>query len=121
MTAERLWLRYAAAWSLGAAERTGELPACVTGDVAYCDPNGPIQGWQALSDYMEAFQASVPGGVFRIRAVLHHHDHSLARWALHGPEGRILHTGTSFGVLAEDGRLAAITGFFDPPAQEQPA
>jgi hypothetical protein len=70
---------------------------------------------------MGGFQASGPGGVFRISAVLHHHDRSLARWALHGPDGRVLQTGTSFGVLADDGRLAAITGFFDPPGQEQPA
>jgi hypothetical protein len=121
MTTERLWQRYAATWSLATADRARELPACVAGDVAYCDPNGLVEGWLALSDYMGAFQASVPGGAFRIRAVLHHHDRSLARWALHGPDGRIMQTGTSFGVLAGDGRLAAITGFFDPPAQEQPA
>src|SRR6185437_7465770 len=121
MTAERLWERYAATWSLAAADRARELPACVTGDVAYCDTNGPVTGWQALSDYMGAFQGSVPGGVVRIRAGLHHHDRSLARWALHGPDGRVLQTGTSFGLLGRDGRLAAITGFFDLPGQEQPA
>jgi hypothetical protein len=121
MTTERLWQRYAATWSLATADRARGLPACVAGDVAYCDPNGLVEGWLALSDYMGTFQASVPGGAFRIRAVLHHHDRSLARCALHGPDGRIMQTGTSFGVLAGDGRLAAITGFFDPPAQEQPA
>lgn len=93
----------------------------MTGDVAYCDPNGPVAGWRALSDYMGAFQASVPGGAFRIRAVLHHHARSLAHWALHGPDGLVLQTGTSFGVLDGDGRLAAITGFFDLPGQEHPA
>jgi hypothetical protein len=121
MTADSLWDRYAASWSLDAAARASELPACVTGDVTYCDPNGLVQGWQALSDYMGAFQGSVPGGSFRIRSVLHHHDRSLAQWALHGLDGHALQTGTSFGLLADDGRLQTITGFFDPPAQEQSA
>jgi hypothetical protein len=58
---------------------------------------------------MGAFHASVPGGAFRIRSVLHHHDRSLARSALHGPDGGILQTGTSFGVLADGGRLVVAT------------
>jgi hypothetical protein len=40
MTTESLWQRYAATWSLAAADRARELPACVTDSVAYCDPNG---------------------------------------------------------------------------------
>jgi SnoaL-like domain len=121
MTTDSLWDRYAAIWSLDAAARASELLACVTGDVAYCDPNGLVQGRQALSDYMGAFQDSVPGGSFRICSVLHHHDRSLARWMLRGPDGRALQAGASFGLLAGDSRLQAITGFFDPPGQEQPA
>lgn len=120
MTTEALWQRYAATWSLAAADRATELPGCVTRDVTCCDPNGPVEGRQALSGYMGAFHASVPGRAFRIRSVLHHHDRSLARWALHGPDGGILQTGTSFGVVADGGRLAAITGFFDPPALARP-
>jgi SnoaL-like domain len=121
MTADSVWDRYAAIWSLDAAARAGQLPACVTGDVTYCDPNGLLRGWQALSDYMGAFQDSVPAGSFRIRSVLHHHDRSLARWTLRGPDLRAMQTGTSFGLLADDGRLQAVTGFFDPPGQEQSA
>jgi hypothetical protein len=110
MTADRPWDRYAATWSLDPAARASELPACVTGDVSYCDPNGLLQGQQALSDYMADFQDSVPGGSFAIRSVLHHHDRSMARWTLRGPDGHALQTGTSFGLLASEGRLQAITG-----------
>jgi hypothetical protein len=120
MTCDSLWGRYAATWSLAAGARARELPAYVTDDVAYCDPGGLLQGRQALSDYMGAFQDSVPGGSFAIGTVLHHHDRSMARWTLRGPGGRALQTGASFGFLAADGRLRAITGFFDPPGQEQP-
>lgn len=114
MTADSLWDRYAAIWSLDAAARATELPACVTDNVTYCDPNSLIQGRQALSDYMAAFQDSVPGGSFGIGSVQRHHDRCLARWTLRGPSGRALQAGTSFGLLAADGRLRAITGFFDP-------
>jgi hypothetical protein len=40
MTTEALWQRYAATWSLAAADPATELPGCVTRDVTYCDPNG---------------------------------------------------------------------------------
>ncbi|MGO7258858.1 nuclear transport factor 2 family protein, partial [Rhizobium brockwellii] len=46
-----------------------------------------------------------------------HNDRSLARWALRHEDERVLQTGTSFGVIS-DGRLGAITGFFDPLAEQ---
>jgi hypothetical protein len=120
MIVDRLWDRYAATWSLDGDTREDELSACVAADVTYCDPNGLLQGREALSAYMAAFQASVPGGVFEIRSVLNHHDCSLARWTLHGPDGRALQTGASFGSHADDGRLRAISGFFEPAGEDQP-
>jgi hypothetical protein len=119
MTPDVLWARYAAIWSLGAEARIGELAACLADDVAYCDPNGLIEGQQALSAYMGGFQQSVPGGVFRIRSVLHHHGRTLARWTLQGPDGGALQTGASFGLLSEDGRLRTITGFFHAAGQDE--
>jgi hypothetical protein len=82
--------------------------------VTYCDPNGLLAGRAALSDYMSRFQADAPGGHFQIRSILHHHGRSLANWSLNGADGSVLQTGTSFGTLAEDGRLRAISGFFYP-------
>jgi hypothetical protein len=77
MTTESLWQRYAATWSLAAADRARELPACVVGDVAYCDPNGLVEGWRALSDYM---------GIFHRR---HIHGRSRPQRPLHAiPAGR---------------------------------
>lgn len=52
MSIESIWDRYAAAWSLNAASRADELSACVAHDITYCDPNGVIEGRDALSRYM---------------------------------------------------------------------
>lgn len=118
MTPDVLWRRYAAIWSLSPTERGEELAACLIDDATYCDSNCYLAGRPVLSDYMGRFQDSVPGGRFHIQSVLHHHDRSLAQWALRGGNGEVLQTGTSFGLIAEDGRLQTISGFFHPQAQE---
>jgi hypothetical protein len=112
MTPDTLWQRYAAIWSLSDTARLPELEACVADDVAYCDPNGAIQGRGALSDYMAGFQASVPGGRFEITSVSSHHGRMLAHWTLTGAGGTALQSGASFALAAEDGRLRSISGFF---------
>lgn len=121
MTPKTLWDRYAAIWSLDAAARGGELEACLADDATYCDPNGLVEGRAALSDYMGGFQRSAPGGAFRIRAVLHHNHRTLAHWSLQMPDGSVAQTGASYGLLSEDGRLRAITGFFYEPDQDHSA
>lgn len=112
MTPEKLWARYSAIWSAHTDVRGAELIACLSEDATYCDPNGLVEGRDALSSYMGGFQETVPGAVFRIRSVLNHHDRTLANWSMVGADGSELQKGTSFGVLSEDGRLRAITGFF---------
>ncbi len=114
MSPETLWDRYAAIWSQDTDTRIGELAACLAEEIVYCDPNGLIEGRPAISAYMGEFQQSVPEGTFRIRSVIHHHGRTLAHWVLHGPNGDVLQTGTSFGLLSDDGRLRSITGFFHP-------
>lgn len=120
MSVEQLWRRYAACWSLSASERVVELPACVVDDVTYLDPQTPATGLDGLANYMEGFAQSLPGAGFEIIQVLSHHDRSLARWRLRTRAGGVVQTGTSTAVHAADGRLSAITGFFDDsPAAPQ--
>jgi hypothetical protein len=76
-----------------------------------------IEGRELLSNYMGAFQGNVPGGRFRIRSVLHHHDRMLAYWDLQRPDGLVLQTGASFAITAKDGRLRGISGFFQPSGE----
>jgi hypothetical protein len=115
MTPDQLWQRYSRIWSSDRETRNAELPACLANPCNYCDINGLIEGHEALSNYMEGFQQSVSGGRFRILSVIHHHDRMLAEWELLGPNDMVLQTGRSFATVAGDGRLASITGFFDPP------
>jgi hypothetical protein len=82
-----------------------ELSACLADDVTYCDPHGLIEGRPTLSNYMDGFQRAVPGGRFQIRSVLHHHNRTLAHWALHGPDGIVLQIGISIGLLCADPAL----------------
>lgn len=112
MSPEELWHRYCAIWSAPADARTGELAACLADDATYCDPNGLVEGREALSAYMGGFQDGAPGCSFRIKAVLHHNGRSLSNWQMIGPDGTAAQDGTSFGELSGDGRLRAITGFF---------
>jgi hypothetical protein len=116
MLLDLLWTRYAATWSLATDDRLEELAACLTDDVTYCDPEETVTGRAALSDYMGQFQGAFPGTRFQIESSLHHHDRTLASWTLRGPENELYQKGTSYAVIAEDGRLHAITGFFEPPA-----
>ena len=115
MTPEALWDRYAAIWSLDADARESEMSACLADDVTYCDPNGAIARRAGLSTYMAGFKESMPAGRFIILSVLHHNERSLARWELRHDDETVLQTGTSFAAMS-DGRLSAITGFFDPSA-----
>jgi hypothetical protein len=74
----------------------------------------------ALSAYMDAFQTSAPGALFRIGSVRHRHDRSLACWKLEGRDGQELRTGASVAFHDRDGRLRAVTGFFDPSGPGTP-
>jgi hypothetical protein len=65
---------------------------------------------------MGEFQQQAVGGVFRILDVSHHNLRTLVHWVLTGPDGSTLQTGASFGQLSSDGRLQAITGFFETSA-----
>ncbi len=118
MDAETLWPRYARIWSADPALRQDELQTCLAADAAYCDPNGPLDGPAALSDYMGGFQQSLPGARFEILQVIAHNGRSLARWALRGADGTVLQLGASFATHDAEGRLQTISGFFPLGAAE---
>ena len=45
-----------------------------------------------------------------------HNDRVRFAWRLHGPDGGVpVAAGTDFGTVAEDGRLASVTGFLESP------
>ena len=113
MNAQTLWNRYSQTWSMTAAERLARLAEVAAADVSYTDPNVTVTGYAAFSAYMDGFQENMPGASFRIAHVFEHHGRTLAHWTMHNGDGEEIGTGTSFAELGDDGRLKAITGFFN--------
>ena len=107
---------YLAAWNETDPGRRAELVARVWApDGTPADPPAAAEGRAGISDLHAALQAQFPGHRFRrASAVDTHHDRFRVGWELVGPDGAVALTGTDVGVLAEDGRLRGITGFFGP-------
>jgi len=58
-------------------------------------------------------QARFPGHRFRrVSGIDIHHDQLRFAWELVAPDGAVVVAGIDVGVLAADGRLRRITGFF---------
>jgi hypothetical protein len=85
------------------------------------DPQADVTGPAAFSDLAASVHELAPGHIFRLSsAVERHHDRLRFAWEMVSPDGDVTLSGIDFGQLADDGRLAAITGFFGaaPPAEE---
>ena len=112
---ETLWNKYSASWSMPEAERLERLAQTVSSEITYTDPNISLSGIEAFSDYMAGFQANMPGTSFAIQEVFDHHGRTLSHWNMVGADQAVVGTGTSFAEVADDGKLAHITGFFSAP------
>ena len=88
-------------------------------DASYRDPLFAADGREALDAMVVAVHAQFPGHRFRLTSsVESHHDRAHWQWELAGPDGSPpVAAGVDFAVLAPDGRLRAVTGFFAPPSQ----
>jgi hypothetical protein len=92
-----------------AAIETGWTP-----DASFVDPLVAAEGADALDALAVAVQQKFPGHRFRqTGAVDVHHDRARWAWELVGPDGVPIGGGVDFAVLAEDGRLRSVTGFFN--------
>ncbi len=86
-------------------------------DGVYTDPSGEAIGRDALVDHIEAFVTNPAMEGFsleRVSGIDAHHRVLRFDWALKDAKGTTVMKGVDYGVLAEDGRLASITGFFGP-------
>jgi hypothetical protein len=107
---------YLAAWNETDPERRAGLVGQVwAADGTLVDPPLAAEGHAGISDLHGALQAQFPGHSFRrASAVDAHHDRFRVGWELVGPDGAVALAGTDYGVVAGDGRLRDITGFFGP-------
>jgi hypothetical protein len=105
---------YLAMWNAtDADERAALIAKAWVPDARYVDPVQEADGYAALSAMVEAIHAHYPGQQFRrTTAVDTHHDEVRFGWELGVPGGDVTVAGVDVGILAADGRLQRITGFF---------
>ena len=106
---------YFAMWNEADAERRQAIIGA-TWDAAgnYVDPLFAAKGYAALDAMVVAVHERFPGYRFTLtEAIDAHHDRARWGWALGGPNGEPpVAVGVDFAILAADGRLREVTGFF---------
>lgn len=111
------WNTYQAAWSaVSDRERQQMLEQSVAPDCVYTDPTSVSRGHRELTGKMRATQRNFPGASFRNDKFACHHGQAISHWTMFDGNGTVIFTGTSHARYADDGRLAHLTGFFEPVA-----
>jgi hypothetical protein len=115
--------RYIAAWNETDAERRRDLIARTwTEDASYVDPVMQGDGRTGIDAMVQGVQERFPGHRFRRTSDVDSvRDRVRFSWELAPEGGPAIVGGTDFGIVAADGRLQAITGFFDHAPAAQPA
>jgi hypothetical protein len=109
------WDIYTLAWQVAsAAEKRAIYAECLAPDCEYNDPLARTKGYDELLDYMLDFQRQVPGGRFVVKHFLAHNDQSIACWDMVTGDGTVAGDGISYGKYNAEGKLTAMTGFFEP-------
>ncbi len=105
---------YLAMWNETDAARRGDLiERAWTDDARYVDPLLEAEGHDAISEMVAGVHTHYPGHRFRrLSGVDVHHDLLRFAWELAAPDGTVTVAGIDVGVLAPDGRLQRIAGFF---------
>jgi hypothetical protein len=102
------------------AARTDQVKTAWADDAHFVDPLLEATGHDAIAALTDAVTGQFPGHTFRrTTGIDAHHDLVRFAWELAGPDGTVAATGLDVAVVAPDGRLARVAGFFgDPPARE---
>jgi len=111
-----IWETYTLAWKENTeAEKMALFRECLAPNCVYRDPVAVAEGWGELVSYMLEFHESIPGGHFLTREFKSHNNRSIAEWDMCAKDGTVIGVGISYGEYNEEGRLMAMTGFFDSP------
>ena len=93
-----------------------------TEDGAYVDPLLEAHGHDGLVEMAGGVHAQFPGQRFvRTSGIDAHHGIVRFGWELGDGEGTVTVAGIDVGVIAPDGRLNRIAGFFGPLPDREPA
>lgn len=108
--------RYLAAWNATeAGARQAMIESAWAEQGSYRDPALAAEGHAAIGGMVAAVQQRFPGHAFRRTGPIDAHNNRMRfAWEL-APEGGGAPAvrGVDFAVVAPDGRLASVTGFFD--------
>lgn len=115
MTATELIETYIAIWNeTDTAPRREMIARAWAPEASYQDPVLEAQGHDAIDAMVGGFHAHFPGLTFVLTGEIEaHHDRLRFTWDLLAPDGSRQAAGTDVAVLAPDGRLLDVTGFFD--------
>ena len=103
---------YMSAWNEpDEAKRRQLLEGCWADNGTYTDPMSDVAGRDALVTLITGFQQQMPGASISLTSAIdEHHGRIRFGWALNG--GPTAMDGIDVGVLAGDGKLASIVGFW---------
>lgn len=107
---------YIAIWNeADPVERRRLIATALSDDICYADPMLSGEGADGIDAMIVAAQQQMPGHQLRLLGPIDsHHDRVRFAWEVVGPDGGApVLAGTDFGVVAPDGRLRSLTGFFD--------
>jgi hypothetical protein len=106
--------RYFAVWNEDDLERRRALvEQAFTPEATYADPLAAVEGHGGINAMVEALRAQHPGYSLRLASAIdQHHGRLRFEWEIVNPEGDLYLEGLDVAVVAEDGRLHSITGFF---------
>ncbi len=109
------WLSYTATWSQkDAAARQLAFEAHLDASCRYTDPLAATVGYDQLAGYMDQLHQQVPAVSFHTVKFAAHHGRSVAHWQMKSHD-TVVSEGVSFGEYGADGKLVAMTGFFEVP------
>ncbi len=113
---ETIWETYTSSWKAeSAVEKQRIFEESLIRECLYHDPLIKTKDWDSLIEYMLDFHQQIPGGHFVTNYFLAHHNQSIAKWDMKNGDNVIVGTGISYGKYNENGKLEAMTGFFETP------
>jgi hypothetical protein len=106
---------YSAAWNEpDGAKRQELLEKCWAPGGTYTDPTAHVEGTEALAMHITKLREQMSYELEMSGAPDEHHGRVRFAWVMRTADGNTLAQGVDFGILAPDGRIQSITGFFDP-------
>jgi hypothetical protein len=107
--------RYIAIWNeIEPNRRRALIAETWTENCRYDDPVLSAEGRDGIEAMVGGFQQQFPGLIFvHTGEIEAHHDRLRFSWDLLAPDGGRVAAGTDVAVVAEDGRLRDVAGFFD--------